>query len=369
MIRKSDEARAFIKELMRQPMKFVFGADRAVFMTVLAFITPMKRDDKFGKKPAQAHIYLEDMHGRGKTAILVHLSAALKAEISKFVGTVDMMPKDLIGKEERDVVTGVRTLMKGPLHCHVLAYDELTRTPAKSLTALLTAMEGAHVMMNVANKKTGFIESRPFPLYPIPGDSKGRDFFIVMATANPIELEGTFPLSPAQQDRFTYRLNIGLPPREDELRIRSENLVNEKVEIIGDLSDLSDITEMVDNLHLSKQADELIQRYLDNSRPYSQDVEDFGEKRKRYADPSLVNFINEYVASGCSPRRNLHLQAAAKAYAWIRGEEEVVRTEHVKAMVPATMQHVLLLQPKSLSDDITARKVVKRILELTQVPR
>ena len=369
MIKNSKEGREFVRELMRQPMKFVFGADRAIFGTVLAFITPMWRDDKLGKKPAQAHVYLEDWHGRGKTAILTHLSSALKADISKFVGTVDMMPKDLIGKEERDVISGARTLMKGPLHCHVLAYDELTRTPAKSLTALLTAMEGAHVMMNVTNQGTGVIESKPFPLYPIPNDPKGRDFFIVLATANPIELEGTFPLSPAQQDRFTYRLRIGLPTREDEMRIESENVVNEKVEIIGDLRDLLDITEMVDRLRLSDQARELAQRYQDNSRPYSQDIEDFGEKRERYAGQNLIEFINKYVACGCSPRRNYHIKAAAKAYAWMMGEDEVVRAEHVKAIAPSVMQHVFLLQTASLSDDITSKKVVERILEETWMPK
>ena len=369
MIRNSNEGREFVKELIRQPMKFVFGVNQAIFMTVLAFITPMKRDDKFGKKPAQAHVYLEDLHGRGKTAILIHLSAALNADISKFVGTVDIMPKDLTGKEERDIITGARTLMKGPLHCHVLAYDELTRTPAKSLSALLTAMEGAHVMMNVTNPNTGFIESKPFPLYPVPGDPKERDFFIVLATANPIELEGTFPLSPAQQDRFTYRLNIGLPSREEEMKIRSENVVNEKVEVIGDLSDLLDIIEMVDSLKLSQQANALMQCYLDNSRPYSRDIEDFGEKRKRYADSDLVDFINKYVASGCSPRRNYHLEAAAKAFAWFHGEEEFVYTKHLKAIVPSTMRHIFMLQPAALSDEITPRLIVEKILLDTPIPK
>ncbi|OGN20306.1 MAG: hypothetical protein A2910_03280 [Candidatus Yanofskybacteria bacterium RIFCSPLOWO2_01_FULL_39_28] len=350
-------------------MKFVFGANRAIFGTVMAFITPMWRDDKLGKKQAQAHVYLEDWHGRGKTAILTHLSSALRADISKFVGTIDMMPKDLIGKEERDVITGTRTLMKGPLHCHVLAYDELTRTPAKSLTALLTGMEGAHVMMNTTDPNTGIIKSEPYPLYPVPGDPKGRDFFIVLATSNPIELEGTFPLSPAQQDRFTYRFKIGLPPREDEMRIESENVVNEKVEVIGDLSDLLDIAEMVDSLRLSDQARELVQRYNDNSRPYSQDIEDFGEKRKRYADSSLVEFINKYVACGCSPRRNYHLKAAAKAYAWMTGENEVVLAEHVKAIAPSVMQHVFMLQPSTLSDDVSPRKIVERILAETWIPK
>lgn len=368
MIHNSKEGREFIKELERQPKKFVFGDRGAISTCVLAFITPMWRDDESGKKRAQAHILLQDIHGRGKTAILTHLSSALRAKVGKIEGTLDMLPKDFKGGEERDPVTGKRTLMKGPLHSHVFFFDELTRTPSKCHSALLGAMEGAHVMMNVADEKTGFIESKKYVLYPVSDDSKDRDFFIVMATANPLELEGTFPLSEAHKDRFTYRLSIGLPPMEDEMRIRSKNVANEKVEVVGSLSDILDITERVDSLRLSKQADYLIQRYLDNSRPYSRDMKDFKEPRKRHADSDLLEFVNQYVATGCSPRRNYHMEAAAKAYAWINGEDETVRAEHVKAIALSTMPHVILLQPRTLSDDITSEMVVQKIIDQTPIP-
>jgi len=369
MIRNSEEGRAFLRELKRQPEKFVFtnAYKKPIFWTVLALVTPMKRDDKTGKKPAQAHVLMEDLHGRGKTATLIHLSSALEAKIGQIEGKIDTMPRELIGGEEKDPLTGVRTILKGPMHSHVLSFDEITRAPAKTQTPLFGAMDGARVLMNVTNIKTGEIESKSFSLYPVPGDYKNRDFFSTIATANPIELEGTFPLSEAEKDRFTYRTSFGLPSEEDEMKIRSESFTNEHVERIGTLSDILDITEMVDQIKLKEDANILIQRLLDNSRPRSRDEEDFGGPRKRFGEPEMIEFVNKHVILGCSPRRNLHMQAAAKAYAWFTGQEEFAGVEHVQAIATVTMPHVLMLHP-TLDDTVTPALIVKRILRNTWLP-
>lgn len=364
-----DEGRRLLQELMMQPKKFVFGIDQAIFNCVLAMMTPMLRDGDVSKEPAQAHVYLLDWFGRGKTAVLKYLSAGLKAKHGRIDGRPDMMPSDLAGREDVDRVTGIRTLLKGPLHSNVLFTDEINRTPAKGQGLLLGAMEGAEVRMNVTDLENRRIESRAFPLYPISEDIDEKDlYFIVMATANPIELVGTYELSEAQKDRFTYSLRMGLPSPEDEMRIRAKNLKKKKVDIVMDLRTMLDISVMASNIELSDQADHLVQRFQMNSRPYSQDMEEYGKIMPRHAKPGLIEFVNTYVASGCSPRRNLHMEAAAKAWAFMRGENELATVDDVKAVAPLTMEHVILLHPKSLSDNVTPRKVVKRIIEETAVP-
>lgn len=366
--RYHDDARHLLEELIKQPEQFIFGAHKAIFNTVLALVTPVPRDCEAGKEYAQAHVYLLDKPGVGKTAILVHLSTAIKARLGqKIEGRSDLMPSDFIGRENVDRITGVRTVLKGPIHSNICFFDEINRATSKSQSPFLGAMEGGHVIMNVTNLETGRIEAKPFPLYPISDDpSETRMFFIVMATANPIELEGTYPLSEAQKERFTYSFKIGLPSRTAEMMIRAKNVMRNKVKVVMDLATLLEISDLVKNIELSPQAHEYMMRLIENSRPYSQDMEDYGELRDRHATTGLVEFVNEYVANGCSPRRDLHMEAAAKAWAFMRGEDNVATVDDIKAIAPITMQHVILLQPRSLGDDITTRKVVDRILVETE---
>jgi MoxR-like ATPase len=368
MIRSGKEGREFLKELERQPNKFVFGMEKPIFYSVLALITPMQRDSETGKKIAQSHILILDLPGRGKTAIFVYLSSAMKAKIGKIEGRADMMPNELTGGEKIDLVTGKRTLFKGPLHSHVFFFDETTRTPSRGQSVLLGPMDGGHVLMNKTDEETGFINSVPFPLYPIPGDRKNRNYFIAMATANPLEFEGTFPMSEALKERFVYSFSLGLPSREEEMKVTAENVSNKEVEVVGNLSDIMDINEMVETIKLSSKALEYRQRLMENSRPKSRDIIDYGSTRRRYASGNLVEYIEKYVDCGCSTRRNFHMEAAAKAWAFMRGEKEIATVEDMKAIAPITMEHVILLSPATVGDSISAREVVKKIIDETEVP-
>lgn len=362
-----DEARELLNEWMVQPKQFLFGIDQAVYNTVLAMITPMLRDGDSSKEPAQAHVYLLDKPGRGKTALLKYLSAGIDAKLGRIDGRPDMMPSDLTGREDVDRVTGIRTLLKGPIHSNIVFFDEITRTPAKGQAIMLGAMEGSEVMMNITDLENRRIDSRAFSLYPISDNPDEKDlYFIVMATANPIEFVGTYELSEAQKERFTYSFRMGMPSPEDEMKIRAKNLVNKKVKVVMSLRDLLDISIMVSHIELSDQADNLIQRFQMNSRPYAQDLEEYKKIMPRHASSALVDFVNMYVANGCSPRRNLHMEAAAKAWAFMRGENELATADDVKAIASMTMEHVILLQPKSLGDNVTPRTVVQRIIDETE---
>lgn len=361
-----NDARELLNEWMMQPKQFLFGIDQAVYNTVLAMITPMLRDGDISKEPAQAHVYLLDKPGRGKTALLKYLSAGIKSKLGRINGRPDMMPSDLTGREDVDRVTGIRTLLKGPIHSNIVFFDEITRTPAKGQAIMLGAMEEGEVMMNITNLEERRIDSKSFSLYPISENKDERDlYFIVMATANPIEYVGTYELSEAQKERFTYSFRTGMPSPEDEMKIRSKNIINKKVQVVMGLRDLLDISLMVRQIELSPQADHLIERFQMNSRPYSQDIEEYGKITPRYASSELIEYVNTYVSHGCSPRRNLHMEAAAKAWAFMRGENELATTDDVKAVAMMTMEHVLLLQPKSLGDQVTPRTVVKRIVDET----
>lgn len=364
-----DEGRKLLKEVEKQPNKVVFGVEKAIFNCVLALATPVARDGNLGKEYAQAHTYLLDLPGRGKTAVLKYLSAAIRAKLGRIDGRADTLPSDLTGYEHVDRVTGIRTLLKGPLHSNIFFDDEINRTPPKGQSPMLGGMEGGYVIMYVTNLKTGELEAKSFPLYPISSDpNEKRMFFICLATANPIEFEGTYPLSEAQKERFTYGIRMGLPDRESEMKIRPWNVAGQKVEVIMDLAALLDIQDMVKQIRLSKAADEYIMRLIENSRPYSQDLEEWGKVKPRKATARLVDFINRYVVSGCSPRRNYHMVAAAQAFAFMRGENETATVDDVGAIASITMEHVILLQPRAEGETVTTRKVVQKIIDETILP-
>lgn len=360
--------RRLLKKLEEQPNKFVFGVKQAIFYCVLAMITPIKRDGKFGAEYGQAHVYLLDLPGRGKTAVLNCLSSAVKGKLGRVDGRPDMMPSDLMGYEYLDRHSGVRTLLKGPLHSNIFFFDEINRTPSKGQTMMLGAMEGGQAIMYVTDTETKQLEAKAFPLYPISDDpDEKRTFFICMATANPIEFEGTYPLSEAQKERFTYSFRMGLPDRQSEKRIRPWNVVKEKVEVVMDLGTLLNIQEIVKQIPFSEAADEYVMRLIENSRPFSQDLLEFGQIMPRQATPDLVEFINKYIASGCSPRRNYHMIGAGQAMAFMNGREKVT-VEDVKAIAPITMEHVILLQPRAEGDGVSAQAVVKKIIDETEAP-
>jgi MoxR-like ATPase len=373
-----NEARKLIRALKAQPEKFLFGLNRAIFNAVLALVTPIAKDGPMGKEWAQAHTLVSDVPGTGKTAMFNYLAAGLKAKLGRVDGKPDLMPSDFTGREEKDKFSAIRTVLKGPLFSNIFFADEINRTPPKSQAPMLGAMEGGHVILNVTNEKEGFIEPKSFPLYPI-SDDPTRMFFIVFATMNPIEFEGTYPLSEAQLERFTYRFGMGAPSREEEKQIRFENVVGKKVEVVMNPGDLLDIQEIAKQIRLSDEASELVMRYLQNSRTHAQDEREFSKVQKRFAPKGLTDFIGQYVTSGCSRRRNFHMQGAALGYRLMRlllSDDEpigsidnvVATVDDVKAIAPLTMEHVILLEPRSLGDDVTTRKVVRRIIDETPMP-
>lgn len=367
-LKDEQNARELVRRLQEQPGKVLFGLEKAIFSTVMALITPIPRDGKRGKEWACAHTYLLELPGRGKTALFNYLAAAISAKLGRIDGRADMMPSDLTGGELVDPVTKTRTMKFGPIFCNILFADEINRSPSKAQAPMLGAMEGASVILNKMEENA--IIPKAYPIYPISEDpNEKRLFFIVLATANPIEFEGTYQMSEAQLDRFTYCFPLGLPGREAEKMIRGENVVGKSVETIMDLETFLEIHEMVKQVKLATSADEYQMRLIENSRP-TEMAEELKERPRRFATRQLQKFIDENLKSGCSPRRNFHMEYAAKAYAWMMGSS-VATVEHMRAIAPVTMEHVILLKISamaSLANRITPRIVVKKIIEETAVP-
>jgi len=374
-----NEARYKTRKLIAQPSQFIFGGQKPIFTIVLAFYTPIPKDSPMGKGWACAHTLLIDLPGTGKTALLNYASSAIQAKLGRIDGRPDYMPTDFTGREEKDTLTKTRTLLKGPLHCNIFFADEINRTPPKTQAPMLGAMEGGNVYMNIFNEIEKRIDSSPFPLYPISADpNETRMYFIVIATMNPIEFEGTYPLSEAQKERFTISCDMGVPTREEEDMIRPENVMGKRVEVVMNLGEVLDIQEMVKKVKLSKDAYELKMRYVENSWPYSRDNTRFGGLRERHAKKDLAKFINEFVTSGCSRRRHYHMIMAAKSHRLlslflesdqpIENLDNIVATvDDMKAIAPLTMEHVIRLEPRSLGENITEKDVVRKIIEDTEV--
>src|SRR3989344_2774940 len=137
-----DHGRELIQEVMAQPAKYLFGAQQPIRNTALALVTPVPKDTPRGKGWSCAHVIIDDVPGTGKTALFTYISAAIQAKFGRVDGGPDLMPSDLRGREEKDRWSGVRTLMKGPLHSNIFNLDEINKTPPKAYAPMHSAMEG-----------------------------------------------------------------------------------------------------------------------------------------------------------------------------------------------------------------------------------
>lgn len=369
---KPQEARELMRRVAAQPKIFIFGVDRAVDNSVLAMFTKVPRDDRGTKSFGQAHVYLNDIPGVGKTGLMTHLACAIGAKYSRINGRSDQMPFDIVGGPILDRASGRYLMVLGPIHTNIFLFDEINRTPPKGQGVLLSALEEGFVSLNVFNVAQARMDAQPFSLYPISDkpDEK-RMYFWTMATANPIESEGTYPLSEAEKERFTFSFRMGIPPREEEKKIRLDSVYRPhaplRVEKVMDLEDVLDISQMiVETVPMTESASEYRLRLIENSRPFRPDLNE-KRRKKSFATPELIKFIDEFVEIGNSPRRNFHIEAAARTYAFWSGHERVT-VDDVKAVAPLTMAHTILLRPIARASNITSPKVVGKLIAETQVP-
>ena len=281
------------------------------------------------------HVLLEGVPGLAKTLAIKTLASLVDAKYSRIQFTPDLLPADVVGTMIYSVKNEKFEIKKGPVFANFVLADEINRAPAKVQSALLESMQERQVT----------IGDDTFAL-PKP--------FLVMATQNPIEQEGTYPLPEAQMDRFLLKVVIGYPTKEEEKRIIRQN-------IAGDLSPVMPVLNPVEIIEAQKivqkiYIDEKIEDYIVSIVFASRQPVDYGMTNLQ----SILEF-------GASPRASISLALAARAYAFLRGRGYVI-PEDVRAVCHDVMRHRIGLSYEAEANNITADDVITDILDAVQVP-
>jgi len=284
---------------------------------------------------SNGHILLEGVPGLAKTLAIKSLASIIDARFSRIQFTPDLLPADLIGtmiysqKKEEFIVK------KGPVFANFILADEINRSPAKVQSALLEAMQERQITIG----ESTFHLDEPF---------------LVLATQNPIEQEGTYPLPEAQVDRFMMKVLIDYPSIEEEKLIIRENLAKEfpKTSSILKTSDIVRARDVVREVYM----DEKIENYILNIVFASRNPE-------KYGLPAFKNMISY----GASPRASINLALAAKAFAFIRRRGYVI-PEDVRAICPDVMRHRIGLTYEAEAENINQDKIIAEILNMVEVP-
>ncbi|AKK29757.1 MoxR family ATPase [Mycobacterium sp. EPa45] len=313
-----DAARAALLALRGELAKAVVGQDAVVSGLVIALL-------------CRGHVLLEGVPGVAKTLLVRALSAALQLDFKRVQFTPDLMPGDVTGSLVYDAKTAAFVFHEGPVFTNLMLADEINRTPPKTQAALLEAMEERQVS----------VDGQPRPL---------PDPFIVAATQNPIEYEGTYQLPEAQLDRFLLKLNVPLPPRDQEIAILARHANG------FDPRDLSTIRPVAGAAELAAGR-EAVKRVLIADEVLAYIVDIVHATRN---SPSLQ--------LGVSPRGATALLSTARSWAWLSGRGYVT-PDDVKAMARPTLRHRIALRPEAELEGATPDGVLDGILAAVPVPR
>jgi MoxR-like ATPase len=284
---------------------------------------------------ANGHILLEGVPGLAKTLSVKTLAGAVNARFQRIQFTPDLLPADLIGTMIYNQKEGSFQTKKGPVFANFILADEINRSPAKVQSALLEAMQERQVT----------IGENTFPL-PEP--------FLVLATQNPIEQEGTYPLPEAQVDRFMLKVKIGYPTKDEELQIMRSN-VNGEMPVLKNVVSTSDILK-ARNVIGEIYMDEKIEKYI-------LDIVFATRNPKQY---NLAN-LTQLISYGASPRASINLALGAKAYAFIKRRGYVI-PEDVRAVSLDVLRHRVAITYEAEAEEVTPEQVVQEVLNKIEVP-
>jgi MoxR-like ATPase len=313
------DLRASFANVRTEVGKAVVGQDAAVSGLIVALL-------------ANGHVLLEGVPGVAKTLLVRSLSHALSLTTTRVQFTPDLMPGDVTGSVVYDAKNGDFEFRRGPVFTNILLADEINRTPPKTQSSLLEAMEERQVT----------VDGETHPL-PVP--------FVVAATQNPVEYEGTYTLPEAQLDRFLLKLVLDLPPRESEIEVLQRH---------ADGFSARDLTAA--GLRPVLGADEIAAARAS--------VATVG------ATPELLAYIVDLargtrqspsVRLGVSPRGTTALLAAAKAWAWLSGAEAIT-PDHVQQMILPVWRHRIGLRPEAELEGVSADTILRSVVQQTQVP-
>ena len=284
---------------------------------------------------ANGHILLEGVPGLAKTLAIKSLSSAIHAKFSRIQFTPDLLPADLIGTMIYNQKQESFTVRKGPIFANFILADEINRAPAKVQSALLEAMQERQVTIGENTYKLD-------------------EPFLVLATQNPIEQEGTYPLPEAQVDRFMLKIVIGYPTKEDEKLIIRQNISNDfpKVTPMVNIEEITKARSVVREVYM----DEKIEKYIVDIVFASRTPQDY----------NLGN-LKQLISYGGSPRASISLALAAKAYAFIKRRGYVI-PEDVRAICHDVMRHRIGITYEAEAENVTSESIINEILNAVEVP-
>jgi len=284
---------------------------------------------------SSGHILLEGVPGLAKTLAITSLSKAVDGKFARIQFTPDLLPADLLGTMIYSQKKEEFQIKKGPIFANFVLADEINRSPAKVQSALLEAMQERQVT----------IGDTTFPLAPP---------FLVMATMNPIEQEGTYPLPEAQVDRFMLKVVIHYPKQEEEMQILRQNISNtfQTINAVVNPEDILKAREVVREVYL----DEKIEKYITDIVFAS-----------RYPAKYRMEKLEPMISFGGSPRASISLALAAKAYAFIKRRGYVV-PEDIRAVAHDVLRHRIGLTYEAEAENITSEDIINEILNMVEVP-
>lgn len=276
------------------------------------------------------HILIEGLPGLAKTLSVSTVARAVSLQFQRIQFTPDLLPSDIIGTMVFNSATQEFTPKAGPVFTNILLADEINRAPAKVQSALLEAMEEKQVTLGEKS-------------YPLPKP------FLVLATQNPIEQEGTYVLPEAQRDRFLFQIQVNYPQEKEELDILNYSFKNKKEDIAPILGseDILKIRSLIEQVHIENQI-----------KQYIVDIVLATRHPKNYALPELEDLIEV----GASPRATVNLPRAAQALAFFEGRN-FVSIDDVKRVAVPILRHRLILSYEAQAEEVTAEKVINKILK------
>lgn len=314
---------AFVAKLQAEVGKVIVGQQRMIDRLLIGLFTG-------------GHVLLEGVPGLAKTLTVKTLCDAVQAKFSRIQFTPDLLPADLVGTIIYNPQKAEFSAKQGPVFANLVLADEVNRAPAKVQSALLESMQERQVTLGETT-------------YPLP------DPFLVLATQNPIEQEGTYPLPEAQVDRFLMLVKVGYPTREEERSIIDRMVAQvstPKAEPVATLEDIRRARDVVREIYLDEKVKDYIVALVFATRE---------------AEKAGLKDFAQYIEYGASPRASLALAQASRAHAFLRGRGYVT-PEDVKAIGLDVLRHRLVLTYEADAEQITPEHVVKRIFEAVEVP-
>jgi MoxR-like ATPase len=312
----------FLQDVITEVKKVIVGQDTMIERILIALL-------------ADGHILLEGVPGLAKTLLIKTICQAIQANFARIQFTPDLLPADLIGTQIYNPRTSEFSVHKGPVFANLILADEVNRAPAKVQSALLEAMQERQV--TIGN------ETHKLP-----------DLFLVLATQNPIEQEGTYPLPEAQVDRFMLKVIVDYPKAEEEREI-IERMTG---------AALPPVKAAIEPALLLKAREATQRIYVD-------------DKIKNYAlnlvlatrNPEMIQLaeLRPYISYGASPRAGIYLVLAARAHAFIKGRG-FVTPEDIKQIAPDVLRHRVIISYEAEAENVSSADIVQKILDYTEVP-